>query len=77
MKKYLIFILTVSSLVSFAQEEMETDFEAETTLSSEEVYESEMFAQKQDEVSYTSSPLIDSSDDDLAEEEVYDSESDY
>lgn len=79
MKKILIFVLICSSLTVFAQEEMDVpaEIDSETMIDPETNYESEMFAQKQDDVSYTSSPLIDNSDEFEAEEEVYDSESDY
>ncbi len=80
MKILLMFILISSSFACFSQDEMDApvELDSETMIDPETTYESEMFAQKQDEVtSYSSSPLIDSSDDYTDEEEVYDSESDY
>ena len=75
MKKKLVFLLLIFSIAAFAQipeEELMGNEEAEAIL--EDSYEQQMFLQKQEDFSAQTSEL---SEDTLADEEVFDSESDY
>ncbi len=77
MKKILMFLLLTTSFAAFAQVPFEdSPVEAEEeVMYPEENYDEEMFLQKQEDMVYP--PPSENSEDFIAEEEVYDSESDY
>lgn len=69
MKNILIFLFLTASFAAFAQDQDEAEY-----LSTEENFEQEMFMMKQEEISTGTAEI---SEDQLAEEEVYDSDVDY
>lgn len=80
MKNLLMLLLLTVSTGALAQEEMEVspdEMIPAESISPDESYEAEMFTQKQEDFITPSFPVDESTEDYMAEEEVYDSESDY